>query len=121
MAITAVAFSFDGQMAAVGGQDGVIQLWDIHDLHNPKPLPKLVGQNGKVTSLDFSPDGSKILSASANGTVRVWPIMTPSPKALCAKLANNMSRQQWNALVSSDIPDREVCTGLPPGETAQAS
>ena len=64
-------FSFDGRMVAAGDQDGVTQLWDIHDIHHPKPLPKLVGQNGKVTSLEFSPDGSKILSASTNGTVRV--------------------------------------------------
>jgi WD40 repeat protein len=120
-AITALAFSFDGRMVAAGDQDGVTQLWDIHDIHHPKPLPKLVGQNGKVTSLEFSPDGSKILSASTNGTVRVWPIETPSPTALCDKLTTNMSPQRWDSWVSSDIPYRDVCTGLAAEGTGHAT
>ena len=111
--ITAAALSVDAQTVAVGRQDGVIELWKLHDTDHPKRLPDLVGQNGKVTSVDFSPDGRRLVSASANGTVQVLPVETPSPEALCAKLTQNLSQRQWESLVSSDIPYRVVCAGLP--------
>jgi WD40 repeat protein len=34
--------------------------------------PKLLGHDGEVTSLSMSPDGSTLVSGSADGTVRVW-------------------------------------------------
>ena len=108
--ITAVAISLDGQIAAAGGQDGGIQLWNIHDA---KRLPPLVGQNAAVTSLDFDTTVTRLLSASTNGAVRVWPIVRPSPEALCAKLTSNMSAEQWHAWVSADLGYTELCAGLP--------
>jgi WD40 repeat protein len=108
--ITAVAIGRDGQIVAAGGQDGGIWLWNIHD---GKRLPPLVGQSGAVTSLDFDTTVTRLLSASTNGTVRVWPIVRPSPEALCAKLTSNMSAEQWHAWVSADIGYTELCAGLP--------
>ncbi|MBV8346722.1 MAG: WD40 repeat domain-containing protein, partial [Mycolicibacterium sp.] len=108
--ITAVTISLDGQIVAAGGQDGEIRLWNIHDA---KRLPPLVGRKGAVTSLDFDTTVTRLLSASTNGTVRVWPIVRPSPEALCAKLTSNMSAEQWHAWVSADLGYTELCAGLP--------
>jgi WD40 repeat protein len=79
--------------------------------------PLLAGHNAFVTSLEFSPDGTKLLSASDDHTLRLWPVPARSPEAsrdaLCAKLTHNMSREQWNKWVSPEIPYTKACPGLP--------
>jgi WD40 repeat protein len=35
--------------------------------------------NGYVTSVAFSPDGTKIVSASNDGTIKVWDSGAPEP------------------------------------------
>jgi WD40 repeat protein len=39
-------------------------------------LPTLRGHNSRVTSVAFSPDGSKIISGSYDRTIRVWDART---------------------------------------------
>ena len=66
-----------------------------------------------MITLDFSPDGTKLVSGSLDHTLRIWPVPTPSPDAICAKLTQNMSRKQWNDVVSTQIDYIELCPGLP--------
>ena len=60
-AVTAAAFSRDGRTLATGSADGTIQLWDVGDHAELEDPPS---HTEAVTSLDFSPDGTKLLSAS---------------------------------------------------------
>jgi WD40 repeat protein len=115
-----LAFSPDGTILAAGGDDGHIQVWDIASAIEYGPA--WIGHPDRVTSLEFSPDGTRLLSASADGTARVWPIPQPSQSlqdlqdALCAKLTQNMSREDWDywvTQVSSDIGYVKVCPNLP--------
>ena len=56
-----------------------------------------------------------VASASADGTMRMWPA-DATPEMLCDKLTANMSREQWRDWISAD-PDigyTELCPGLPP-------
>ncbi len=67
------AFSKDGTKIATGSTDGTANIWD------PKGnrLFKLTGHGGHVIRVNFSPDGTKIVTASSNGIdgiVRVWDI-----------------------------------------------
>jgi WD40 repeat protein len=64
----------------------------------------------------FSPDGHRLVSASSDGTVRIWPVIeNATPQMLCDKLTTNMSHKQWQEWISTDpsIGYRELCPGLP--------
>jgi WD40 repeat protein len=39
-------------------------------------LPPLVGHDGPLTAAEFTPDGSRLVTASEDGTARVWDVMS---------------------------------------------
>jgi WD40 repeat protein len=113
--VSTAAFSDDGRTVAAGSDDGSVQLWNVGD---QAPLgAKFTPHEGAVSSLDFSPDGTKLVSASADRTLRVSPVTRQSPEELrdasCAKLTHNMSDARWNRLVPAEIPYKEACPSLP--------
>ncbi|AMV17782.1 WD40 repeat domain-containing protein [Planctomyces sp. SH-PL14] len=67
--VRSVAFSKDGKTIAVGGDDGLIQLWSA----SGKPMETLTGHGGAVTALTFSPAGT-LLSGSADQKGIVWSV-----------------------------------------------
>ena len=80
------------------------------------------GHTAGVTSLDFSPDGTRLLSASRDDTLRLWPVPPLSPDAsrnrLCAILTHNMSREQWKNSLPPEIGYIKVCPDLPEADYA---
>ncbi|MEM9090427.1 MAG: caspase family protein [Cyanobacteria bacterium P01_F01_bin.53] len=75
--LTAIAFSADGATLAVAGADAKIQLWRAADGLKLDPLR---GHTGEITDLSFSPEG-ELASASADGTLRLWQLRSPSSLA----------------------------------------
>src|SRR5262249_8303251 len=71
-----VVFSPDGTRIAASAGD-TIAILRASDLAT---IAVAVGHTGKVRSLSFSPDGQYLISAAADGTVRLWRAST-KPKA----------------------------------------
>jgi len=82
-----IAFSPDGKIIASAGAEHTVIIWEVE---SGKELHKLqLGENRhavatdsvvidlnnpKVRVITFSPDGTKIVTASDNGSVRVWAL-----------------------------------------------
>jgi WD40 repeat protein len=73
----ALAMDKDGKWLASGGEDGVVQLWEVS---TAKPGPKLMDHKDWVVCLAFSPDGKQLGSGSVDGTIKVWEV--PAGKKL---------------------------------------
>ncbi|TNE50616.1 MAG: hypothetical protein EP344_17240 [Bacteroidetes bacterium] len=68
-AITAVAFSPDGNTCLSGSADHTAILWDRE---SGAPLHKLSGHTAGIQAAAFSPDGAYVLTASADNTLKYW-------------------------------------------------
>jgi WD40 repeat protein/serine/threonine protein kinase len=68
----AIAFSLDGRLAATGGEDHMVILWNIEDPVTPKRIHSWT--NAYSHSLAFSPDG-RILAA-AGWALRLWDLVS---------------------------------------------
>jgi WD40 repeat protein len=72
MPVYSSAFSADGRFLASGTSlPAVCQIWDAS---THQSIVQLVGHADTVVSVAFFPDGKQIMSASNDGTIRVWDV-----------------------------------------------
>ncbi len=68
--IHTIKFSPDGSLLGIGNRN---EIW-ILDTPNGQLKEKLSGHIGEIVDLAFTSQGSKLLSASRDGTIRVWSL-----------------------------------------------
>jgi WD40 repeat protein len=70
--IRALAFSPDGRwLAASGGEQVHLWNWGMSE-----KVATLTGHAGRVTTAQFSPDGKRLVTASLDGTAKLWDAAT---------------------------------------------
>jgi WD40 repeat protein len=83
--VTSVAFSPDGSQLASGSYDGTVRLWDLRFIPDDLTILRYAApitmrfHRDCVQGVAFSPDGTKLASASSDHTVRVYKVAQPRP------------------------------------------
>ena len=67
--IYAISLTPNGKRLASGGRDRIIR---VRDSYTGRLLTELPGHLAAITSLEFASDGVRLISASWDGTVRLW-------------------------------------------------
>ena len=70
-AVDPFAFSADGRYLAWGGLNWCCK---IYDASTHQTIVQLVGHTGDLLSVAFFPDDKQIMSASEDGTIRLWNV-----------------------------------------------
>jgi WD40 repeat protein/tRNA A-37 threonylcarbamoyl transferase component Bud32 len=80
--VYALTFSPDGKELAAGKSDDNPTFWeiDVWDVATGRAVKALRGHEGGISGLAFSPDGTRLASASRDYTVKLWDV--PSGREL---------------------------------------
>uniref|UniRef100_A0A1I7ZHU0 WD_REPEATS_REGION domain-containing protein n=1 Tax=Steinernema glaseri TaxID=37863 RepID=A0A1I7ZHU0_9BILA len=100
---TTCCYSRDGKLIAAGCYDGSILIWKNGNIFVNTAYANREAHKGPITSLSFSPDGTRLLSRSLDGTLKMFAL-------------SNFKKPQ---LVASDLPNAFVetdCGWSPRGE-----
>lgn len=104
------AFSPDGQILAVGGEDGVIQLWNVGDGRLLRELAASAGASS-VNTLAFSPDGRLLASGLKSGAIQLWSVADGSlltPLQGHQRAVQSLSFSANGQLLASGSDDKTV-------------
>jgi WD40 repeat protein len=92
--------------------DRSLRVWET-GTGRPVGVP-LLGQQGPVAALAYSPDARRIAAAgSQDSTLHLWPSPSVWGETVCAKLTRNMSPREWREWVAPEQPYACQCPGLP--------
>jgi WD40 repeat protein len=72
IAVSALAYSPDGQRLASAGADNLVKVWTL-DKPGASPLT-LTGHNGPLSSVAFRQDGKHLASAGSDMLVKLWKL-----------------------------------------------
>ena len=78
--VMAADFSLDGRLLATASQDGSVRLWQRDQSPKAAPdalpvfshLPASLNSEDRLSSLDLSEDGQRLITGSLGGTVKLW-------------------------------------------------
>ena len=80
----------------------------------PRHQPIRLSHEGGVSSVTFSPDGQRLVTASEDNTARVWLWRAEDLIAeACKRLPRNLTHQEWRQYMREEVPYHATCPNLP--------
>jgi len=70
--LTNLTYSPDGGLLALAGPAVNVSIWDLQT----REERQLLGHSGKVWDVAFTPDGTRLVSASRDGSARIWDVVS---------------------------------------------
>jgi WD40 repeat protein len=98
-----VAFSPDGELIATAGQDETLRLWNVT---SGREILALREHAEALSDVSFSPDGTRLVSASFDGSIRTYVL----PLDELIEIARSRLTRTWTPeecrqyLQTSDCP-----------------
>ena len=99
------AFSPDGLMiAAVSNRNSGVDLWD---LPSGKRIGSLPGDNSPISTLDFTPNGRRLLTGSDDSTILAWDTTRPELRSrpLRRNLTDDDLARHWDRLRNANAEE----------------
>ena len=119
--ITNIRFNYKGTFMATASKDWSVRLWNFTDL---KKQPIVLSDHDWVWNLAFTPDDEQLIAGiqsvketkigQVDQTIHAWPTkITTMSGLLCGYLRRNISEDEWDIHVGSDLPYEVTCPNLP--------
>jgi hypothetical protein len=114
--VSSLAISRDGSLLAVGTGESAVR---IYELPSGRELPPLVGHQGAVRAVVFTPDGKRLISFDGEGTKLTWSTSRIRQAAVVRPptLTDAEMEDLWNDLAEADAFHAyraAVCLGAEP-------
>jgi WD40 repeat protein len=93
------ALSPDGRTLAAGSYSGAISLWEVS---TARSRGVLTGHRARISSLDFSPDGARLISSSNDTTALIWDLTSIADDKDTKTLSSERLASLWEDLADAD-------------------
>jgi WD40 repeat protein len=114
--VRSLAFSADGELAALGGQDGNVRIWQLAKKEH-LPGGDLQAHLDSIEDLAFTPDKQFLLTAGNDGKVKIWDVS----KGSLAKLepARTVAAHEQSIVALATSPDGKRFATIAADNTAK--
>jgi energy-coupling factor transporter ATP-binding protein EcfA2 len=119
-AIEQVKFNHAGNFMATASKDYSVRMWNRNKL-NEQPI--IVSDHDWVWAITFSPDDEQLMAGihsvretvtGVDQTIHAYPTKVKDMASiLCGMVKRNMTREEWDLHVGSDLPYLKTCDALP--------